>query len=134
MAWADIAAVKTVTGRDVDEVDLALAQASIELHVGRFADDPVGARDARWLRQAVAFQAAWLPDQPDYLERRDTTSEGADGQTVAHRNADSVTLAPLARKALRRLSFRGNRSVALEQRGPSSDDDVADDRLGWQPL
>lgn len=135
MAWATTAEVASITGvADVASTALAAAQTSIELHAGRIPADVIADRDLHWLRCAVAYQAVWIAAQPDYLERRDASAESADGASITNRNADSVTLAPLARKALRRLSFRGPRAIRPVRLGAELSDDVVDDRLPWQPL
>lgn len=99
-------------------------------------------RDLYWLRQAVAFQAAWLADTPDYLERNDVESASQDGQSVTLKQ-DALVLAPLARRAIKKLSWRGSRSirpVPVDERGRIrlTPDYVPleahDDLQVWRPL
>lgn len=110
--WASVSDVNVVTGVTVTEAQLAQAQSVIELMTGRTADASslMKARDLHWLKMAVAYEAAWLPDKPDLLTQTDVTSYNQDGAT-ANLKADAQILAPLARRAMKRLSWRGNRSV-----------------------
>lgn len=125
MAWATAEEVAEITGVTPSAEVLALAHQTIELKVGRLSEGTahITARDLRWLRRAVAYQAAWLPSQPDYLTRSETS--GTVIQDGAHVNVtpSGQVLAPLARRALKRLSWRGSRSVSMEStlsgtRGP----------------
>jgi hypothetical protein len=112
--WATLADVTAVTGKTVDAPTLALAISSIELVTGLIAEVErvdMTRRDAYWLRQAVAFQAAWIADTPDYLERNAVASASADGQSATGEHADWLVIAPLARRALKRLSWRGTRTI-----------------------
>lgn len=111
--WASDADVTEITGATVTPAQLAQAQTAIETVTGRTAEATarIGPRDLRWLKRAVAYQAVWMADQPDLFTRSTTT--GPTIQDGAHVNltADGQILAPLARRALKRLSWRGNRSV-----------------------
>jgi hypothetical protein len=115
-SWASIEDVKTLTGRDLTDVDRTLAVTAIELHTGLIeAVERTGmtGRDRYWLKLAVAYQAVWLLAQPDYLERNAVASVAQDGQSASAGNPDWLTLAPLARKALKKLSWRNLRVVTI---------------------
>jgi hypothetical protein len=139
--WATITDITDVTGKTVDELTRNLAASAIELHTGAIESVPrvdMSRRDAYWLRQAVCFQAAWLAPTPDYLERNDIKTASQDGASASG-GPDWMTLAPLARKALKRLSWRGTRTVLTGR--PSgllgTTDALAegqDARQAWQPL
>lgn len=139
--WASIEDVANVTGKTVSEAGRNLAAASIELHTGLIESVPrvdMKRNDAYWLRQAVCFQAAWLAPTPDYLERNDIKASAQDGASASG-GPDWMTLAPLARKALKRLSWRGTRTVILggtTGRLPVTDAlaEAQDDRQPWRPL
>ena len=112
MAWATIAQVKTITGKTVTAELLAVATASVEIHTGAIEGVTrvdMAARDVYWLRLMVCYQAAWLP--PDYFERENVANMGQDGQSVTYA-ADGLTLAPLARLASKRLTWRGTRTLS----------------------
>lgn len=110
--WASVSDVSVITGEDVSDQQLAQAQGVIELLVGRTpeANLLMRAADLRWLMRAVAWQAAWLKAKPDLTSQTDVNSVSQDG-AQADLKPDALILAPLARRALKRLSWRGNRSV-----------------------
>jgi hypothetical protein len=115
-AWASIADVAELTGVTVTDAQLLQAQSQVELRVGRTyaAGTNIGARDLRWLKKAVAYQVVWMLDQADLLTRSDTNGAVIqDGQHIEV-TKEGLTLAPLARVALKRLTWRGNRSVRTE--------------------
>lgn len=118
--WATPAAVLALTGVSVDQSMVDLAASVISQKTGAIDDATImpagfiGPRDLYWLGQAVMFQAAWMPSQPDLLGRLDATEVMADGQRV-YLKADANVLAPLARGAMKRLSWRGSRT-AMDRR------------------
>lgn len=132
--WASLSDVSVITGVDVDDPTLTSAQGVIEVLVGRTPDanSLMRAADLNWLKRAVAYEAAWLKDKPDLLTQADVNSYAQDGAT-ADLKPDAQILAPMARRALKRLSWRGNRSVhtpssfpRMRQRGmPGSEGVVA---------
>lgn len=130
MAWATAADCAAITGVTPDAATLALAQASIEDHVNR-AEDSTAAlypRDLHWLRRAVAWQAAWLPSQHDYLSRTGVQVLTQDGMSVQFRTAADQLIAPHAQRALRNLSWHGPRTVNLTGAGNSTYSQAADAR------
>lgn len=145
MTWCTVAEVATVTGKTVTETDRNIAAFAIELKTGLIesvARPDLTRRDAYWLRQAVAFQAAWLSETPDYLERNEVESASQDGQSVTLK-PDALVLAPLAKLAIKRLSWRGTRSirpVLVDERGRirmTADYvplEAHDDLQAWRPL
>lgn len=110
--WASTSDVTVITGAEVTDQQLAQAQGVIELLVGRTpeANPRMRSKDLTWLKRAVAWEAAWLGSKPDLLTQSDVNSVNQDGAT-ADLKPDAQILAPLARRALKRLSWRGNRSV-----------------------
>jgi hypothetical protein len=129
---------------------LALAQSIIETTVNRTEDanGSMRTRDLKTLARAVAFQAIWLPSQPDLLSRVGAQGVSQDGLTAQFRSAADQLLAPLAQRALKNLSWMGTRSVRFGTRTPRLPDrslagytastflsSGADpDYLGWEPL
>jgi len=114
--WATAEQAAELTGASVDETARNLAANAIELHTGLIESverKSMADRDRYWLKLAVCYQAAWLVAQPDYLERNAVASVSQDGQSASAGNPDWLTLAPLARKALRRLSWRGTRTMVV---------------------
>lgn len=146
MAWATEAEVEEITGVVVTAAQLGQAQSMIELRVGRTEADPLKTRALHWLKLAVAYQAAWLPSQADVMGRSDVSKVIQDGAHVDFR-PDGVTLAPLARRALRRLGWKGTRSVRVQPaydadrypylyaaEGVGGVHDFADDLEPWRSL
>jgi len=138
MSWATIQQVTNLTGKTVNATQLAQASATIELHTGAIeAVERVylSVRDAYWLRLAVCYQAAWQTPTPDFFERMDVTSASQDGQSASY-TADSLTLAPLARRAIRRLSWKGTRTLmpAGSMRPEAYNPLVSDENQAWRPL
>lgn len=138
--FATIAQIAALTGVTVDESARNLAAQAVELATGLIeaVDRPeVTDRDRYWLKLACAYQAAWLQAQPDYLTRNHVTNVSQDGQSVTG-GPDWLTLAPNARKAVRKLSWRGPRMVGRRdpmlrvRRDPLSS--ASDVLHSWRPL
>lgn len=122
MPWATGADVVALTGSPANEELLAMAQAHIELAIGRteaLSTAEMSVRDLEWLRRAVAYQAAWLVGQADINTRLDVSQLAQDGMQATFKE-DSLILAPLAKLALGRLSWRGRgRSISVQPFNPT---------------
>lgn len=138
--WATVADVADLTGVTVTAATLKLGVSAIELHTGLIEQverKKMSDRDRYWLKTAVCYQAAWIKAQPDYLERNAVASASQDGQSATAGNPDWLVLGPLARKAIKRLSFRGTRTAStLEQRRRvvNINSDAYEDTLDWKPV
>lgn len=138
--WATIENVQTATGRVVTETTRNLAAQSIEMHTGLIEGverTDISGRDLYWLKLAVCYQAVWLLAQPDYLERNAVSSVSQDGQSATAGNPDWLTLSPQARKCLKRLSWRGVRTVATAGSKPAIvnvNSDEYEDTLDWRTV
>lgn len=140
MVWATAADAKAITGVDVTATERNIAAASLETMIGLIeeVDRPdISDRDKRFLKLACAYQAAFVHDNPDLFSRADVSSASQDGESAAFRNPDAHILAPLARKAIRRLSWRGltrpNDRAASRTR-PNVNSEEYDDSLAWRPV
>lgn len=114
MPWATVLDVNNLTGTIVAEADVAKAQAVIELHASRTEAvplDTIGKRDQHWLMLAVAYQTVWMLASPDMFERTEQRTLLQDGVEARDMPPDALTLSPLARRALRRLSWKKTRSI-----------------------
>lgn len=110
--WATPEDVAEITGVTVNLAQLRLAQNQVELRVGRTSDATgIGSRDLRWLKRAVAYQAVWAKDQPDLLTRSETIGAVIQDGIHMSQTPEQQQMAPLALVALRRLSWRGNRTT-----------------------
>lgn len=138
--WASIADVLEVTGKTVTAAERGIAVRSLEPIIGviEAVDRPdISDRDRYWLKLATCYQAAFVLDNPDLFSRADVTSASQDGESANFRNVDAHLLAPLARKCIRRLSWRSlTRSKdRAPQRGPLNIlSEEYDDSLAWKPV
>ncbi len=114
--WSSVTRVSDLTGATVTEAELTRAEAVIGISCGRDPDitplASLSVRDQSWLGKAVAYQAAWMRGQPDMFTRSSVTTYSDNGQSLAF-GPSGQELAPLARRALRRLSWKGSLSVAV---------------------
>ena len=138
--WATIEDVDEVTGKTVTAKERGIAVRSLEPIIGviEAVDRPdISDRDRYWLKLATCYQAAYVLDNPDFFSRADVTSASQDGESANFRNVDAHLLSPLARKCIRRLSWRGlTRSKdRAAQRGPLNIlSEEYDDSLAWKPV
>lgn len=140
MPWCTVEDVAELTSAAVTAGQRKQAATTIELHVGLIeAVERVDVtdRDRYWLKLATCYQAAWLKAQADLFERNDVSSAGQDGESATFR-ADAHTLAPLARKAIKRLSWRGPRTMITPKADARGRVDTTseeyDDSLAWKRL
>lgn len=111
--WASIQDVIDATGVTVDAPGLAIATTIIEAKTGLIQSTGrvyLSRRDYYWMKLAVAYQAAWMPSQPDYFDRLDVSLIQQE-KNRADFKADGLTLAPMAKTAIKRLSWRGTRTL-----------------------
>jgi hypothetical protein len=140
-AWASAQDVIDATGVSVTDQQLVQAQKAVEVFSNRIYTDAdrMRTRDLYWLGQAVAYQAAWLAGQFGLETRLDATQIQQDGVSTTLQG-DGLTLAPMAARCLRRVSWMRSRTVhirsAVEGAGPILGDALADgmdDSLVWAP-
>ncbi len=137
--WATEPQILALTGAAVNSLTRSMAVNAIELACGLIEEVErvdISDRDRYWLKVAVGYQAAWLNAQPDWLERNAVSSVSADGQSAQQGNPDWLVLAPLARKAVRKLSWvRRDAIRALPpRRYVDVNSEAFDDALPWSPL
>lgn len=138
--WATTRDVKSITDHDVTEIQRRIAVATLETMTGLIEeiDRPdISDRDRYFLKLATAYQAAFVADNPDLFSRNDVTSASQDGESASFRNVDAHLLAPLARKALRRLSWRAltrANDTRTERVTLNVNSEEYDDSLPWRPV
>jgi len=138
--WATIADVDEVTGKTVTAKERGIAVRSLEPLIGLIeaVERPdISDQDRYWLKLATCYQAAFVLDNPDLFSRADVTSASQDGESANFRNVDAHLLAPLARKCIRRLSWRSltRTKDRAAQRGPVNIlSEEYDDSLAWKPV
>lgn len=114
-SWATLEDVATYTGVSVTTSQLAQAQAIVDMFAGRtyVAQPRIGTRDQYWLKLTVCYQAAWMTAQPDLFQRIDLAAITMGSRAVALKD-DSLRIAPLAAKALSKVSWMRGRSLHVQ--------------------
>lgn len=114
-SWATPEQVLAVTGVSVTDAQLTQAQSVIDIFSNITFDDAdtISLRDTRLISLATCYQAVWQANQIDVTTRTDVSALTQDGIQVTPRGADSLLLAPLAKRCLDRLSWRKARSVRV---------------------
>lgn len=141
--WATPADVLALTNVTVAATDMP--NAVVEMHAGRTylaASTKTGSIDVEWMRRAVAYQAAWMSGQSDMFTRLDFEAVGKERGSAVAITPTAMTLAPLARMALNRVSWLKSRSVHVRSSfidglGPLSADPVSsanDFYESWTPM
>lgn len=115
MAWATIAETLTYTGITVTSAQLAQAQAMVEMFadVTEEANANISTKNLRFLKMAVAYQAAWITEHPDLFTHVDVSTMLQDGLQFTRGHENAMLLAPMARRSINRLSWRRNRSIKV---------------------
>lgn len=142
-SWASVDDVATYTGLTATADQLTRAQAIIDMFAGRTYDAQprTGTRDQYWLKLAVAYQAAWLTAQPDLYQRIDLAAITMSNRAVALKD-DSLRIAPLAAKALSKVSWLRGRSLHAQSPfedsfggllNPNVDSSANDLAFPWYP-
>jgi hypothetical protein len=113
--WATTQDVLSVSGATVTDAQLLQAQNIIDLFSGRpyTTSEYVNTRDRHWLKLAVAYEAAWIPRQPDLFGRMNFSGLTQDGNTITLRD-NAALLAPMARQALKKVSWLKSRSLHVQ--------------------
>jgi hypothetical protein len=140
--WATVADVLSKTGKTVTDQVVYEAEAVIEIYANRStgASAAFSPRDLYTLKQAVCFQAAWMPDQPGYHQRNSYSEVSQDGVNIVYATEWQISLAPVAARALKNLSWKGARSTAparMTTRSSRSGDflNESDDPYeAWEPF
>ncbi|MEU7416708.1 hypothetical protein [Streptomyces antibioticus] len=147
MTWATTSDVITYTGINATAAQVEQAQGVIELFADvteQASDDGlISEKNLRLLKQAVAYQAAWITQHPDAFTNVDLTSFNQDQVSGQLRHDNALILAPLAKRCIDRLSWRRNRGLRIQRRGGSGSiparmnltSAVADDNdPRWRPI
>jgi hypothetical protein len=120
-AWATISETLAYTRINVEQEDIDAAQVMIELFADVVYEQTydesgtalIGAKNLRLLRMAVAYQAAWMTQHPDLFTHTDIQSINQDGIFYVHSHENSYLIAPMARRALKRLSWMRNKNIRI---------------------
>lgn len=111
--WATPAQAGVITNKAVSQEDLDTAQGVIDIYsnVTVEASGSLSDRDIRWLRYALAWQAVWQASRVDFGSGMDVDQVTQDGHTFSKGYHDAHILAPLARRALFKLSWNKSRTL-----------------------
>lgn len=133
MAWATPADVIAYTGVTVDAAALTRAEHVVALLAGVSPEAVLKPRDLRYLKQATAYQVAFMAAQVDTFSRTDVRSASQDGASYVLGGEDALVLAPLAKRCLDRLSWRGAGTVRLPAPGTGAPvyDSLAAVQAAW---
>jgi len=112
--WASLSDVASITNKDVAEEDLLSAQFIIEMVVNRTPNaTKIGQRDLIWLKRAVAYQTAWMKENPDIFSRHKVLGIQQDGVNTMFASKDAVYLGPLAIRAIKNVSWMRSKSLRM---------------------
>lgn len=147
MSWASTADVLTYTGSSVSQDTVDAAQAIVELFADTVENENVelSTKNLRLLKLAVAYQSAWMSAQPDLFTRTDVGLMTQDGVSFTSPHANSLILAPFARRAIARLSWMRTKNQRIRPMLPknfnrdfadptNNDADLEEGTSGWEPL
>jgi hypothetical protein len=115
--------VSSVTGLTLTSQQIMNAQQVLNMY-SNYTPESSGFNmqpfDLMWLRYGMAYQAAWMTQQPGLLYRNDVDQLSQDGLSTHITDPRSVMLAPLALRSLKQLSWQKSRSLRV--RTPFIDD------------
>lgn len=106
--------VKEVTGYDVNQETVIMAQNIIETFIGRIEIDVTDPEDMSLLDRATAYQAAYMTNDPvKIFEQMNVQQISQFGAMIQFKYGDNASpfVAPLALMACSRLSWRRPRSL-----------------------
>ncbi|MGY6019589.1 hypothetical protein [Streptomyces spinosirectus] len=147
MPWATTGDVVKYTGINGTDALVAQAQGIVEIFADTTEDASdrgiISTKNLRLLKQAVAYQAAWITEHPDVFTNMDAAAVSQDQVSANLRHENALILAPLSKRCIDRLSWRRNRGLRIQPRGgygrippllnlTSADADENDPR--WRPL
>lgn len=109
--YATIADVAEIAGVTVDTAALTKAQAIIETASGRPAALVTDETDILWLRKAVAYQCAYMQEDPTSVYEQPNMESVTQGQNKMVFGDKPVWLAPLAQRAIGNVSWHRSRMI-----------------------
>lgn len=115
--------VQNVTGLTLSNQQIMNAQQVLNMY-SNYTPEASGFNmqplDLQWLRYGLAYQSAWMSQQPGLLYRSEIDQLSQDGLSTHWADPRAVTLGPLALRSLRQLSWQKSRSLRV--RTPFIDD------------
>lgn len=108
--------VYRVTGYDVTNEVIIMAQTIVETYIGRIEAQVFDGFDKQLLERATAYQAAYMKEDPTKVFEQISASQVSQfGATITFKAGDETSpwVAPLAKLACQRLSWKRMRSVKV---------------------
>jgi hypothetical protein len=128
---------ETFPGSDIDINVLYLAELVVgaTANIATEAHSSLTDNDAYWLRLATCMQARWLSENPDYLSMHDLRTVSQVGVS-SQPTPEGLIISPLARMALKNLSWVGSRSLSIKRQeyGYAPLRDIPENSRAWKPL
>lgn len=123
---ASVDEVFEVTGYTVNEEDIKHAQAIVEVYAGRPEALITNVSDLAWMNYAISWQVAYMADNPKSVYEQANIESVTSNDIRINIGDKDYPLAPLAEKAISRLSWNRSRSVRTASQYPRMPD------LGWE--
>lgn len=119
--WATSQDVEDLTGAIASEVEIAIAQAIVDLYADLDSDNVdvelIWPKDLVRLKKATAYQTKFMQGQPELLARQKVKAVSQDGVSAVYAAPDDVILAPLATIAISKLRWKRARALHPNRRG-----------------
>lgn len=103
--------VSDITGYTAAETDIRKAQGIVEVHAGKPEALITNVEDLAWMKYAVAWQTAYMATDPNSVFEQANVQSLRQNDTTIDFGDKDYAIAPLAQKAIRRLSWNRSRSV-----------------------
>lgn len=138
--WATLADVLATTGKTVDETDLLQGESTVTIYANRTpaASANMGQRDLYWLNSAACWQTVWQMQQPGYDQKSSVAEISQDGLQIVYEHEWQISLAPLAARAIKNLSWKASTSLRFQPvvRPPAVDFTMeeSDPYSSWFPM
>lgn len=113
-SWATPVEATAITGLNITQSEIDIAQAILEIWVGIIETDRIAnmkSRDISYLKKSVAYQAAWMKSKPELFGRSDVDQVIQDSFQYTKADQDTHVLAPLAKASIMKLSWRRARTI-----------------------
>lgn len=110
--FATVSEVLAITDVSVDNATVLKAQGIIETAAGRPEESITNADDLLWLKKATAYQCAYMENDPTSVFEQPNLESTTQGDNKMVFGDKDVWLAPLAERALSRLSWKRSRTIA----------------------
>jgi len=107
--------VYELTGFSVDDRTIRIAQGMVEMAAGRVEGEITRPSDLTWMKYAIAYQAAYIEEDPKKIFEQANIESVSDTNNKVVFGDRPAYLSPLTVDCIKRLSFRGNRTI---QTGP----------------